>query len=436
MGALETEWRDWQRETDPTLRAAGLLAFAGRLEARDQLTEAAEVYASLASEGNSESGRQAQARLAALEGSGPFGSRVELLLRRFATQASDPKVILPMVAATAVSGLVRAFSYGRLIGWGAAEARLASGALAFSAEVPAFVASGRALNALAGEKNSRSWGQDLASAGLSLASLKIFHRLGQRLVTHVNLPLAPVTTVAGLYQAQWLEETLGLRPRQNGESRLLEALSSYFALNVGARLGRTWFGDLPETWALAQEIRERPWLLSEPHPAGLTRSWAIMGSRDDGAGGGSGEGPSAPKFPSRAAEADAKAYVIDRSLGTYRNITSLTLMGDLLRNLETRAERGGRALRVLDVGSGEGVAARTLKEKLGNRVHVETVDRYPMESGSDRHYESEWKDAAIERDYDVILSIFGAHAHHDGDLLPSLDKALSHLAPGVKWSRP
>jgi len=428
-GAIELERSDLLREGDLVLRTTGLLALGRRLEAGDHLAEAAEIYAALAAERDSATGRQALAQLEALEGRGAFGARFEFLLRRFAEQASYPKTILPMFAASALSGAVRAFSYGRWIGWGAAEARLASGAAGFAAEVPAFVASGRALREIFGEKPGQTWEQDLASATLCLASLKIFNHAGTKLGRRLGLPLAPGATVAGLYQAQWLEESLGLRPAQRRENRLLEALSSYFALGVGAHLGRSLLGNSTMALGMEQELRERPWVSATPFAAGLSRTWAAMAAGVEGPSDGGLENRGSGKFPSREAEAKARNYVVDRPLSVYRNITSLTLMGDLLRNLEGRYLHQGRAPRVLDLGSGQGVAARQLKAALGDRVRVETLDRYPMAEGSDRHYEADWSEAQVEGDHDVILSIFGPHAHHEGDLLPQLDKALQHLAP-------
>ncbi|MFO1464171.1 MAG: class I SAM-dependent methyltransferase [bacterium] len=434
-GAILKERRSLERESDPELRAQGYLRLAERLERDEDFATAAELYALVSRDAPAAPARLARERLEVLQGGGGFGRRLEFAMRRISKDATDPRVILPMFAASTVSGIVKACSYGRLLGAGPWGARFASGALGFAAEVPTFVGSARLLRGWNGETVANGVGHDLASAGLSLASLKLFGMAGDRLSGALRLNLSPITMVLGLDGAQYLEERCGLRPAQDHGSRLAEALSSGLALGLGARLARGLLG--PRFAALQYEMEMRSSaaqfrFVSQGNPF-TPWAMAVGGPLEIGARPADSTHEAPSPQAAQEVEAKLKGYVLDRSLSEYRAISSLTLLGDLVRNLETRYRLSQRPPRVLDLGSGKGVAARQLKALLGERVRVETLDRYPLGEPADAHHRGVWPRTELEGEYDVILSIFGPHAHHQGDLLPMLEKAISRLAPGGEF---
>ncbi|KAB2840183.1 hypothetical protein F9K50_06235 [bacterium] len=92
--AARAEIQSLQQETDPALAAEAWLAFAGRQERAGRLETAAEIYTAVAGAQQVEPLRSnAQARLEAILGGGPFGARFEFLARHFAAQAADPAML-------------------------------------------------------------------------------------------------------------------------------------------------------------------------------------------------------------------------------------------------------------------------------------------------------------------------------------------------------
>ncbi|KAB2839503.1 hypothetical protein F9K50_07455, partial [bacterium] len=283
------ELREIYRETDPQLRDAALLALGLRLEQGDRLEAAAGVYAAIVGgdrEGplqqgsgvesssdrvganlvfalptqrdpnqnaGSASRRRAGLQLEALQGRGAFGARAEGLLRRFARQAADPRVIAPMMVGSVAFGIARNAALGRLLGsarasaftrgWGA---YLAAGGIGFGVELPAFVLSARAMGGA-----QRPLGQDFLGAGLTLGALKAFGWGGQAarraagdrvLLKDLARPLPAVAGFSGLALAHKLEEGLGLRPHSDAGTFLADTLAAYLSLGVGGRLGQALLG--------------------------------------------------------------------------------------------------------------------------------------------------------------------------------------------------
>ncbi|MCE9624841.1 MAG: class I SAM-dependent methyltransferase [Deltaproteobacteria bacterium] len=423
-GKYQTEFANLLQEDDAELRSAGLLGFAGRLE--EIRPEAAlEIYAHLASDADLPSLRDsAKIRFDNLLGLGSFGVRFESLSRRFSRDACDPKTIVPMIFASTLAGVTKAFTYGRLAslesaawysrGFGAKALATTTG---FAAEVPAFALSARAAQWLGGEVSQAPLARDLASAVLTLGSLKMFGAFGGRIFPGGNPALSQAFSFAGLYLSHEIEEELGWRPRTDGASRAMDSLASLFSLGVGGRLGTKILGAKFRAFQIACEASAE-----EIHLPNFSRFPSVAMSV--------ASKPMESSVTAQEIEAAEKGYILDRGLKQYREILSLTLMGDLVRNIEGRLAESNAPLRVLDLGSGKGLAARELKERFGDLVRVETLDRYPTtERGIDRHYEGDLLKSKIEGEFDLILSVFGPHAHHDGRLFPMLRKVFSHLAP-------
>src|SRR5262249_29584722 len=125
-GEFQKEYSSLSQERDPEMFYSGLLTLGRRLEEKDQVQAAAELYSAVAASDLPSLRAGAQQRLDALLGRGAFGPRFEFLLKRFAKDSTDYRTVLPMLAATAVSGVVRAGALGQLVG-GAPEAWYARG---------------------------------------------------------------------------------------------------------------------------------------------------------------------------------------------------------------------------------------------------------------------------------------------------------------------
>ncbi|MCE9625620.1 MAG: hypothetical protein K8R69_09260 [Deltaproteobacteria bacterium] len=270
LGEAETrELKSFSRETDPDLFSEELLNFGIRLEEKDKTQAAAEVYAWLS--GFSESGASLQAKAArsleALQGRGAFGPRAELLLRQFAGQATDYRMIAPMMLGSLAYGLGRNWALGRLLG--ATESswwvRPASGVFGFGLETTAFTVSARWLGG-----GSGPWGKDLLRAGLSLGAFKLFGRLGLEASrfsegipgTRSLASLLPgAASFAGLLASQRLEEKFGWRPRVDDATWILDGLTATVSLGIGARLGRGLLGQ--RTAAFDAELNLRAELAAQ-----------------------------------------------------------------------------------------------------------------------------------------------------------------------------
>lgn len=272
------------KESDESLFFQGLLDIAGALEVGDRLDLAATLYSATAQLASPRTlKRDAEARLNAMIGKGPVGNRAEFLLRRFTRDASDPKVIVPMLAGTAVYSLARSAALGRLTlgargAWYSQGlgARLVASSMGFALEVPTFALSSRALRQIGTDGKTPQPGLDheLASAAITLGLLKGFgfagqkgfarlHALGEsgaatRLAawTGVTRPLISQGSMfAGLLTAHRLEESVGLRPHIDGATTLTDTFASMLSLGVGAHLGNLALG--PRFTGLQREMEVR-----------------------------------------------------------------------------------------------------------------------------------------------------------------------------------
>jgi hypothetical protein len=281
--ALVRELASLSRETDAEIFYGDLLRLSRRFQERDRHDWALKLYARVAEQSEfPELARRARASIAALEGRGATGARAEVLLSRFVKDASDPAMILPMLAGTTVAGLVRGAGFGALArrsaswysrGWGA---RFTAGSTAFAAEVPTFVIAGRALR---GSEPQNTWGHDFQSAVLSLGAIKLFSLAGKQGLAQLHgvnkwgaitrgaafagysHPLIHQASLfGGLMIAHRAETYWGLRPEVEEATAVTDTLSSMLSLGAGMRLGT---GLLGPSYAQAIRKLERP---SRPHP--------------------------------------------------------------------------------------------------------------------------------------------------------------------------
>jgi len=269
--AYAREWRQLGLETDPALFFQGALGLADRLREGGELASAAELYAAIAALDSqpppgpiAEAVSRARSRLEALQGQGAFGARFEVLAGRFVRDATDYRMIVPMIAGSVVFQSVRAASLGRLLSGASAAwhrrgfgARLSAGLLGYAAEVPVFALSSRGLRDLGGETVSWDGGsvaKDLAGAAITLAALKGSGYLAQRALsgspslsgrmqTFQHAALPQVAMFLGLMAAHRVEAEVGLRPHVDGATAVTDTLASMFSLGVGSRLGHRVLGE-------------------------------------------------------------------------------------------------------------------------------------------------------------------------------------------------
>lgn len=287
-------------EVDAELFFEGLFQLGKGLEAVDKVEAAAGVYTAVVEALREGPLREsALQQLAAIQGRGAFSPRFEFLLRRFTKDACDPRMILPMLAGTATYQIVKTASLGRLAGsarvawWSRGlGARFSAGAAGFSAEVPVFALSGRALRKLGDSQIPQpDIAQDLASAALTLGVLKLYGFAGDQFITKVHgngffvrnarnpiaLRILPwlhtqAFLFAGMLTAHKLEERVGLRPSMDGATTLTDTLSSMISLSLGARLGRWMLG--PGFQAFQRELGWRAKNFEDSGPASRGLSWA------------------------------------------------------------------------------------------------------------------------------------------------------------------
>ncbi|MCC6271875.1 MAG: hypothetical protein IT572_00285, partial [Deltaproteobacteria bacterium] len=296
-------------ESDEGLFWRGLLSFGGALESAEKFDAAGRVYAAVVGavrEGPLRS--TAENRLNAILGKGAFSPRFEFLLKRFTKDASDPKMIVPMLAGTAVYGLARTAALGRLAtgargawytqGFGA---RLAASSLGFAAEVPTFALSSRALRQIGadGSLPQPGLGHEFASAAFTLGFLKTFAFAGQQSyarlhglheagtamrfsgLTKFSQPLLSQGAMfAGLMTAHKAEEGFGLRSRVDGATTVTDTLASMFSLGVGARLGHYALGPRFASFQREMEFRTGLALLQGSMPQATAPRAKLTAGRD------------------------------------------------------------------------------------------------------------------------------------------------------------
>lgn len=265
------------QEKDFSLFAAGLLVLGRRLEEGKQVSLAAEVYGALERLSPAPEYRQsAHECLAALTGERFTSGRAEILLKNFVATATDYRLIVPMMAGSALFQAARTALWSRLLVNPAASAvtrgfgaRLAASAGAFALEAPAFTALNRALVNAADGAGSTSFSQDLARNALSLGALKFGSAAGSAaaagpLSRSWQQALQPASAYLGMLGAHYLEVKAGWRAPQERGAVFAETLASLVALGVGNRLGTRVLGSGWSSWNRDLALRERQ--LAEARP--------------------------------------------------------------------------------------------------------------------------------------------------------------------------
>lgn len=245
------------KNPDLAFQAQEKLSFARQLQNSGQEALAAEAFFLLAGE----AGAPGSVREEAKRG----GSRAELILNRVVRESTDLRVLLPMAGASLVGNLGRSFLAAR--SWGSAASwltrgiggRWTAGSVGFGLETLAFTAAQRAARG----DTDRSFGEDWASAALSLGAMKAAawgggsaaKALSQNSGFALPALIGHGGSLAGLLAAQRLEIFAGLRPSSDAATGLGDALGAWLSLSVGAHLGKSLLG--PRFAPFAAEAQAR-----------------------------------------------------------------------------------------------------------------------------------------------------------------------------------
>lgn len=265
--ARRAELESLLRESDPEMRAEGLLAVAAREEMRGEVAVASEIYATIsASPGPQPCRRRAAERLAVLQGNGPVGARVEMLGRHFARQAADPAMLGAMFLGSAVFQAARIATLSRLAASPTASlftrglgARGLAWGTGFALEIPVFAFGARGLQELLGREldwSAQALRRDLLSAGITLFFLKGSGAGATALTRRLTAPgvaasavtrfstaaLPQAAAFTGILGAHALEARLGLRPATDAGNSVVESLATLLQFHVAGRLLRGWGG--------------------------------------------------------------------------------------------------------------------------------------------------------------------------------------------------
>ncbi|HEX5033349.1 MAG TPA: hypothetical protein VFW62_02610, partial [bacterium] len=256
FGPSETarrELRALDRESDPELRLSGLLSLGRRLLRRDETPAALRIFQIVKHESAEtfpELAGQAEREIAAIEGHGAFGQRVEFLSRHFFREVSSPAGLVAMAGSQAVFGLARAALLARLTSSPAARlwtrgfgARALASGGAYGVEAPSFVAFSGGTRTALGEKQDwsrQALGEETAASFLTLGALKLGAWAGGN-----RLGLSTASTLSGILLGHRLEEWAGLRPSTDGTMALAEGLTTLLHFKVagrvlGSALGPRW----------------------------------------------------------------------------------------------------------------------------------------------------------------------------------------------------
>lgn len=281
------------REKDARVFFSGLFNWGMRLE-EDERLEAAGVVYSMLVEDRSGGGaalirHRARGRLDALQGRGAFGPRLEFLLNRFAEEATRPSTLIAMSAAGTAFRLGRFGTMGRLAGtselfetgW---ALRVAGNGAGFLAETTAFTGMGKLAGAAFGEEQDWSLGAlqrewaggatmllglriagGLTNAGVRWAAAGAQGRVPFQRFTEIFAPQLGMFT--GILLGNRLSEIAEFRPRQDGETWLVDGFSTLLQFNVAGHLTRGILGRGFERWERQMDIHaelafrdwEGPW---------------------------------------------------------------------------------------------------------------------------------------------------------------------------------
>lgn len=300
--SYQAQWRSLSSETDPELRAEGLLNLAERMarQGEPHETEAAILlYREISDspESPASAARRASERMAVLNGGGSWGARVEQGLGAFVRQATDPAVLLGMGLA---AGAFQAVRFGVLARLGASSAgwltrglgaRAIASAAGLAIEAPVFTVTTRAGHhgmGLAQDGSATAWGRELASNYLALGILKFSGGSVAALrpsATTANQALvnglyAQGAMLGGLMLVHRAEESLGWRPARGFSANFSDSLATLAQVAVAGRLSRSLLGErfhlsLQELEARSRPLAEVP---SEPRGFSLQPSFAMAGA--------------------------------------------------------------------------------------------------------------------------------------------------------------
>lgn len=197
--------------------------------------------------------KEVENRIQLIQGEGSWQDRSAFLADRLVDEALNPVMLGGFMVGGLAAGLTRNTSQvllarlgpHRLLrsGWGNAAA---SGLLAYTVEVPSFVATTRLLQSQWHPSNDgiqqAPWGQDLLGAGIFLGALKLSGLFSRHLVQGIPFNPSQVralqmgSTFLGIYGGQRLEETLGLMPSRTEQNRLTDSIYTYIQLSLAGRL--------------------------------------------------------------------------------------------------------------------------------------------------------------------------------------------------------
>lgn len=330
----------------------------------------------------------------------------------------------------------------------------ASHLFALTMEVGAFETSHRALLSLNADSPTVSglwkWSgkgglqEGLLQSFVNFSALKGFGKLAEG----QNWLLQHSAQDLGMIFGRHLAHQIGLGEKPVGSlaEQCLQAEILNLQLGAGASLAHQISGGrllaLEKSLELSAALSERSLASSSPLPRFLApalstaeRTMKIEASENAKLSGiykmtPLSEGDAA--LPS-SASAHQTGYYNDRKIHAYRDMSGSTLMGDLVRNIERRLQRG-ESVAVLDIGSGKGYAARDLKEIFGEKIRVETNDRDPLEGAfSDHHHRGDFLESPFSRRYDLLLAIYGPHAHHEGRFFKMLQRTADLMNPGAEF---
>lgn len=250
------ELRALARETNPEMFFEGLIALGRNLSREGRVDYAGALFSSLIGASNDAAlTARAQRELDAIEGRGGLAVRAEFLTRNLAREATHPVGLAGMAVAGLAFSSVRVGMLGRLLasptggfftrGIGA---RLLASSVAFGAEVPAFVFTGRVLNEATGVRQdwtAGALGRDLLANALTLGALKLAGcgatSAYERWAGAASRPmlqgfLQQGGMLTGILAGHHAEAWLGLRPHADGATTLVESLAMLVQFNVAGRL--------------------------------------------------------------------------------------------------------------------------------------------------------------------------------------------------------
>jgi len=264
-------------ERDPVQFYEGLFGLASRLEQENNLEASGLIFSAIL-EGNTSGPAEerlgalrgrAEQRLQILRGRGPVSTRIEFLARRFSEQATD----LPMILGFGVAGGLAAMARQTVVtslmlrtaNWwtrGLGASGLAATA-AYLTEVPAFVAMNRGMRTIFGDEavsSAQGLGQELAGTALFLGTLRMTSILGGAAGEAFFRAPGPRSFLnggiglGGIYLAQRLQESWGIRRASDEANRWVDASDTWLQMAVGGRLWQDFAGN-PRSMRMPAEVQ-------------------------------------------------------------------------------------------------------------------------------------------------------------------------------------